>query len=86
MFYSSAAATETEWISSSVSDESTLTTLSSCVDSEFGCCEDNETAASGPNGEGCHPKVEPVVNCTESKFGCCDDGVTPGNTFISVKI
>lgn len=48
----------------------TTTGIQSCADSEFGCCYDNETDATGPNGEGCP--------CSISRFGCCPDGVTTG--------
>lgn len=48
----------------------TTTGIQSCADSEFGCCYDNETDATGPNGEGCP--------CSISRFGCCTDGVTTG--------
>lgn len=36
----------------------------------FGCCEDNSTAATGPEGQGCQ-------ECEKSEFGCCLDGFTP---------
>ena len=39
-----------------------------CEDTEFGCCQDDFTPASGPHQEGCH--------CAGSRFGCCPDGVT----------
>ena len=38
----------------------------------FGCCSDGETAASGPEGDGCDENRE----CGAGPFGCCPDGVT----------
>ncbi|MCP9259675.1 Papilin [Dirofilaria immitis] len=40
-----------------------------CDDSEFGCCPDNVTIATGPYLAGCS-------NCSSSPFGCCNDNVT----------
>ncbi|VDO17995.1 unnamed protein product, partial [Brugia timori] len=40
-----------------------------CDDSEFGCCPDNVTIATGPYLAGCS-------NCSGSPFGCCNDNVT----------
>ncbi|OZC05173.1 hypothetical protein X798_07848 [Onchocerca flexuosa] len=40
-----------------------------CDDSEFGCCPDNVTIATGPYLAGCS-------NCSSSLFGCCNDNVT----------
>ncbi|MFH4974442.1 hypothetical protein AB6A40_001151 [Gnathostoma spinigerum] len=40
-----------------------------CDDSEFGCCPDNTTFATGAFMEGCS-------NCSQSEFGCCSDNVT----------
>lgn len=39
-----------------------------CSESEFGCCPDNSTFASGPYFSGCS-------NCSISEFGCCSDNV-----------
>lgn len=39
-----------------------------CSESPFGCCEDKETPAHGPNKEGC---------CLLEKFGCCPDNILP---------
>lgn len=39
-----------------------------CENTEFKCCSDNKTAATGPNQEGC--------GCESSAYGCCLDGVT----------
>lgn len=44
-----------------------------CLKSEFGCCPDNKTAATGPFDEGC--KLQET--CKDTKFGCCSDGVSP---------
>nr|CAD7426582.1 unnamed protein product [Timema monikensis] len=38
-----------------------------CENTQFGCCSDDRTPASGPELEGC--------GCEASKFGCCPDGV-----------
>ena len=40
-----------------------------CHESEFGCCPDNSTIATGDFFEGCS-------NCSLSEFGCCSDNVT----------
>ncbi|GMS79468.1 hypothetical protein PENTCL1PPCAC_1643 [Pristionchus entomophagus] len=40
-----------------------------CFDSEFGCCPDNSTFATGDFFTGCS-------NCSLSEFGCCADNVT----------
>uniref|UniRef100_A0A7E4W9T4 Papilin n=1 Tax=Panagrellus redivivus TaxID=6233 RepID=A0A7E4W9T4_PANRE len=40
-----------------------------CFDSDFGCCPDNSTFATGDWFEGCS-------NCSISDFGCCADNVT----------
>ncbi|GMR58285.1 hypothetical protein PMAYCL1PPCAC_28480, partial [Pristionchus mayeri] len=40
-----------------------------CFDSEFGCCPDNSTFATGDFFAGCS-------NCSLSEFGCCADNVT----------
>nr|KAI8740359.1 papilin-like [Biomphalaria glabrata] len=44
-----------------------------CNLSEFGCCKDQKTPATGPNHHGC-PK-----NCLNSRYGCCKDGITPAD-------
>uniref|UniRef100_A0A7I5EDG0 Papilin n=1 Tax=Haemonchus contortus TaxID=6289 RepID=A0A7I5EDG0_HAECO len=41
----------------------------SCFDSEFGCCPDNTTFATGDFNQGCS-------NCSLSEFGCCADNYT----------
>ena len=41
-----------------------------CKETEFGCCLDDKTAASGLNYAGCD------TPCAQSKFGCCNDSVT----------
>lgn len=43
--------------------------FSACNMSDFGCCPDNITFATGPNLEGCS-------NCSSSEFGCCADNMT----------
>ncbi|KAF6737551.1 Papilin [Oryzias melastigma] len=43
-----------------------------CAQSEFGCCPDGFSAATGPENHGC-----PAENdCSFSRYGCCLDGVT----------
>ncbi|XP_078313590.1 uncharacterized protein LOC111130469 isoform X3 [Crassostrea virginica] len=42
-----------------------------CRNSLYGCCEDGQTKAQGPNGEGC-PQT-----CVSSRYGCCSDNKTP---------
>ncbi|XP_066550939.1 papilin isoform X2 [Amia ocellicauda] len=41
-----------------------------CTQSQYGCCSDGWTPASGPQGSGC-----PGNSCTQTRFGCCPDGV-----------
>lgn len=41
-----------------------------CTKEQFGCCDDNKTAAHGPNKEGC---------CLYSQYGCCPDNIVPAN-------
>ncbi|XP_055351849.1 LOW QUALITY PROTEIN: papilin-like [Paramacrobiotus metropolitanus] len=49
-----------------------------CATSQFGCCSDNTTAASGANQEGCEDAVEgSAAECEGSEFGCCPDGKVP---------
>uniref|UniRef100_W5N748 Papilin n=1 Tax=Lepisosteus oculatus TaxID=7918 RepID=W5N748_LEPOC len=43
----------------------------SCSESQYGCCPDGRTPASGPLGSGC-----PIHSCAETRYGCCPDGVT----------
>ncbi|MBN3312634.1 PPN protein, partial [Atractosteus spatula] len=43
----------------------------SCSQSQYGCCPDGRTPASGPLGSGC-----PIHSCAETRYGCCPDGVT----------
>nr|XP_049463319.1 papilin isoform X5 [Anopheles coluzzii] len=43
-----------------------------CATTPHGCCPDNATAASGPDGQGCEP-------CSREPFGCCPDGKTPAH-------
>ncbi|KAK6026394.1 Kunitz/Bovine pancreatic trypsin inhibitor domain protein, partial [Ostertagia ostertagi] len=45
------------------------TSFSACFDSEFGCCPDNSTFATGDFNQGCS-------NCSLSEFGCCADNYT----------
>jgi len=47
-----------------------LECLSACAKTQFGCCDDNTTAAHGPNKEGC---------CLYSQYGCCPDNIVPAN-------
>eukprot|EP00106_Octopus_bimaculoides_P008128 XP_014775570.1 PREDICTED: papilin-like [Octopus bimaculoides] len=41
-----------------------------CQDTRYGCCDDRQTAAQGPDKEGC-----PERTCAVSRYGCCPDGV-----------
>uniref|UniRef100_A0A182JSY1 Papilin n=1 Tax=Anopheles christyi TaxID=43041 RepID=A0A182JSY1_9DIPT len=43
-----------------------------CASTTHGCCPDNTTAASGPDGQGCEA-------CSREPFGCCPDGKTPAH-------
>ncbi|XP_043651988.1 papilin isoform X5 [Drosophila teissieri] len=51
----------------------------SCSFSEFGCCPDAETAAKGPDFEGCGVAAPAPKGCGESANGCCPDGQTPAS-------
>ncbi|XP_042237860.1 papilin-like isoform X4 [Homarus americanus] len=44
-----------------------------CQDTEFGCCQDNVTPASGPFQKGCLR----IETCKDTTHGCCPDDVTP---------
>ncbi|XP_033102480.1 papilin-like isoform X3 [Anneissia japonica] len=48
---------------------------SDCKVSEFGCCWNGNTSASGPFKRGCPP----VRDCTKTMYGCCQDGKTPAS-------
>ncbi|XP_065354303.1 papilin isoform X3 [Calliphora vicina] len=50
-------------------------TVQSCSFSEFGCCPDGKTVASGKNFAGCE-NVFDAKDCRNSLFGCCHDGRT----------
>ncbi|XP_050528636.1 papilin isoform X2 [Daktulosphaira vitifoliae] len=61
--------------------------IDSCKSSEFGCCPDDVTAATGPNFEGCDNfgfnnctadgnDTDCTPSCMETLFGCCDDNST----------
>ncbi|XP_063871699.1 papilin-like isoform X8 [Scylla paramamosain] len=55
-------------LTTSISTTTTTTELPpECLNSSYGCCPDNYTAAHGPNMEGC---------CLSSPFGCCPDHIT----------
>ncbi|XP_030854406.1 papilin isoform X3 [Strongylocentrotus purpuratus] len=41
-----------------------------CEESEFRCCPDGVTAATGPFSEGCR-------DCDQTPYKCCPDGITP---------
>nr|XP_045610870.1 papilin-like [Procambarus clarkii] len=44
-----------------------------CMYTEFGCCQDGMTSASGPFQKGC-PRIE---TCKDTVHGCCPDDITP---------
>ncbi|KAL2099296.1 hypothetical protein ACEWY4_005776 [Coilia grayii] len=44
-----------------------------CSQTQYGCCPDGRTTASGPERQGC-PEEPPA--CSGSRYGCCRDGVT----------
>ncbi|XP_069951755.1 papilin isoform X1 [Cherax quadricarinatus] len=46
-----------------------------CEATEFGCCQDGITPASGPFQKGC-PRVE---TCKDTVHGCCPDDATPAH-------
>uniref|UniRef100_A0A3B1JPN3 Papilin n=1 Tax=Astyanax mexicanus TaxID=7994 RepID=A0A3B1JPN3_ASTMX len=43
-----------------------------CRQTQYGCCPDGRTAASGPRNQGCVQRAF----CTRSRYGCCQDGVS----------
>lgn len=45
-----------------------------CAESEFGCCPDGKTEATGKDYKGCD--IVDEKDCTKSHFGCCPDGKT----------
>lgn len=49
-----------------------------CKDTEYNCCSDGVTPATGPKNEGCPPSV-----CNATLYGCCTDGysISLGNDF-----
>uniref|UniRef100_A0A1I7XIJ1 ADAM_spacer1 domain-containing protein n=1 Tax=Heterorhabditis bacteriophora TaxID=37862 RepID=A0A1I7XIJ1_HETBA len=53
----------------SESQECNIEECPTCFDSEFGCCPDNSTFATGEFNQGCS-------NCSVSEFGCCADNYT----------
>ncbi|GAV00689.1 hypothetical protein RvY_11503-2 [Ramazzottius varieornatus] len=69
-------------------DEDLEGSSAECQASEFGCCPDGRTSASGPDNEGC-PKKTPKLRtspmvpikkeegaCKDTDHGCCADGET----------
>ncbi|XP_049281703.1 papilin isoform X4 [Anopheles funestus] len=50
------------------------TAAEGCASTTHGCCPDNTTAATGPDGMGCEP-------CSKEPFGCCADGKTPAHGY-----
>ncbi|KAK4313128.1 hypothetical protein Pmani_015500 [Petrolisthes manimaculis] len=46
-----------------------------CKESDFGCCQDGVTLASGPFQKGC-PRIE---TCEDTPHGCCPDKLTPAD-------
>ncbi|XP_067680592.1 papilin-like isoform X6 [Haliotis asinina] len=49
-----------------------------CGTSTYGCCQDGQTAADGPNQEGCpNTGNSRDGECQRSRYGCCPDRVTP---------
>ena len=49
---------------------------SSCMGSQYGCCDDGVTAK---NADGTSCPVPVGSSCTGSQYGCCPDGVTAKN-------
>lgn len=47
-------------------------TPKTCNETQYGCCEDGVSPASGENFEGC-----PESQCDQTLFGCCSDNKTP---------
>ncbi|XP_065214045.1 papilin isoform X2 [Planococcus citri] len=69
--FNSAQTSENDSVVTVTEDETTIVSQTSkpstCLDSEFGCCADNKTAALGANMEGC---------CSTTSYGCCPDNIT----------
>lgn len=69
-------------------DEDLEGSSAECQASEFGCCPDGRTSATGPDNEGCPKKTprlrtSPMVPikkkegaCKDTDYGCCADGET----------
>lgn len=55
-----------------------------CQKTEFGCCPNNKTVATGPDFEGCG--VIDHKDCRMSYFKCCPDGSSPGKLIYEQKI
>ena len=47
-----------------------------CASSRYGCCEDGETRAEGPNYFCCPGTEESIGGCAGTMHGCCPDGST----------
>ena len=66
--YSTLTTMDTDKVSLVYEDDTTTiiasTNKSTCWETEFGCCADNKTLATGANMKGC---------CSSSVYGCCPD-------------
>lgn len=49
-----------------------------CRDTEYNCCTDGVSPATGPKNEGCPPSI-----CNNTLYGCCLDGysISQGNDY-----
>ena len=51
--------------------------IGGCAGTEYGCCDDGQTAKNNFFGTNCPPAPAPVVGgCAGTQYGCCIDGTT----------
>jgi hypothetical protein len=51
--------------------------IGGCAGTEYGCCDDGQTAKNNFFGTNCPPAPAPIVGgCAGTQYGCCDDKTT----------